>query len=147
MVSIPLIPRLPPAPSIPWRTVVLIVLAKAAWDAAGLLAGDVAYQGASYDVLRSMPPVGGMRARGVLLGLLTVAALYSAHTAARTGYDRWLRLCLAGYAIWYMTWAAGIAGSWIYHGRILSWGAPASVLVVAVLALLAARATPKQMGG
>lgn len=146
MVTFPLA-RLPDTPSIPWRTVVVVILAKASWDAVGLLAGDVAYQGPSYDVLRSMPPVGGMRTRGVLLAALTIAALLSAHTATRTGQDRPLRLCLALYAVWYMTWAAGIAGAWIYHGRILSWGAPASVLVVAVLALLAARATPKQIGG
>ncbi|MEU0078579.1 hypothetical protein ABZY58_11835 [Micromonospora tulbaghiae] len=146
MVTIP-IARLPSAPSVPWRTVIVIILAKAAWDAVGLLAGDVAYQGASYDVLRSMPPVGGMRARGVLLTALTLATIVSAHHATRTGAERPLRLCLAGYAVWYMTWAAGIAASWMYHGQILSWSAPASVLVVAVLALLAARATPKQIGG
>lgn len=146
MVTIPLA-RLPALPSISWRTVVVVVLAKAAWDSVGLLAGDVVYQGPSYDVLRSMPPVGGMRARGILLAALTIAALLSAHTATRTGRDRPLRLCLAFYAVWYMTWAAGIAGAWLYHGRILSWGAPASVVVVAVLALLAARATPRQIGG
>ncbi|MEV1315382.1 hypothetical protein AB0J14_04775 [Micromonospora arborensis] len=146
MVTIPLL-RLPDAPSIPWRTIVVIVLAKASWDAVGLLAGDVAYQAQSYDVLRSFPPVGGMRLRGVVLAALTVAAFVSAYRATQTGHERPLRVCLGLYAVWYMTWAAGIASAWVYHGRILSWGAPASVLVVAVLALIAARATPKQIGG
>jgi hypothetical protein len=146
MVTIPLL-RLPDTPSIPWRTVVVIVLAKASWDAVGLLAGDVAYQGQSYDVLRSIPPVGGMRLRGVILAALTIAAFVAAYLAAQTGRERPLRICLGLYAMWYMTWAAGIASAWLYHGQILSWGAPASVLVVAVLALVAARATPKQIGG
>lgn len=146
MVTFP-IARLPAAPSVPWRSVVVIVLAKASWDAVGLLAGDIAYQGPSYDVLRSMPPVGGMRLRGVLLTVLTAAAILSAYYTTRSGRERPLRLCLAGFAVWYMSWAAGLAASWVYHGRVLSWGAPASVLVVAVLALLAARATPKQIGG
>lgn len=146
MVALPLA-RWPTTPSIPWRTIVVIVLAKAAWDSAGLLAGDIAYAGPSYDVLRSIPPVGGMRLRGIILAALTVAALLAARRAARTGQDRALRLCLSGYAIWYATWAAGLTAAWLYHGRILSWSAPASVLVVAVLAVLAARAAPRQIGG
>lgn len=145
MVSVPV--RIPTAPSVPWRTVVVIVLAKAAWDSAGLLAGDAAYQGGSYDVLRSMPPVGGMRLRGLVLTALTVTAIIAASRAAGTGRDRALRLCLAAYAFWYTAWAVGIAAAWLYHGRVLSWSAPASVLVVAILALLAARATPRQIGG
>ncbi|MEV0214306.1 hypothetical protein [Micromonospora sp. NPDC050695] len=146
MVTLSLL-RLPDNPSIPWRTVVVIVLAKASWDAVGLLAGDVAYQAQSYDVLRSIPPVGGMRLRGVFLAALTIAAFIAAHRAALTGREKPLRLCLGLYAVWYMTWAAGIASAWLYHGRVLSWSAPASVLVVAVLAFIAARATPKQIGG
>jgi hypothetical protein len=136
-----------PTPSVPWRTVVVVVLAKAAWDSVGLLAGDIAYSAPSYDVLRTFPPVGGMRLRGVVLAAVTVVALIAARRAARTGQDRTLRWCLAGYAAWYATWAAGLAAAWLYHGRILSWSAPASVLVVAVLAILAARAAPKQVGG
>lgn len=131
----------------PWRTVVVLVLAKASWDAVGLLAGDVAYQGASYDVLRSLPPIGGMRARGVLLTLLTAATILSAYHATRTGKERLLRVSLAGHAVWYSGWALGLAASSVYHGQVLSCRAPASVLVVAVLAALAARATPKQIGG
>lgn len=146
MVSLPLV-RLPAAPSIPWRTVVVLILAKASWDCVGLLAGDLVYAGPSYDVLRSIPPVGGMRLRGLVLTALTVAAFYNAYRAAHTGRERGLRLCLGLYAVWYMTWAAGLASAWLYHGKVLSWGAPASVLVVAVLALLAARATPHQIGG
>lgn len=146
MVTLPLV-RLPDVPSIPWRSVVVLILAKASWDCVGLLAGDAAYAGPSYDVLRSMPPIGGMRLRGLMLAALTVAAFISAYLAAQTGRERPLRLCLGLYAVWYMTWAAGIASAWVYHWQILSWSAPASVLVVAVLALLAARATPKQIGG
>jgi hypothetical protein len=146
VVTLPLA-RWPTTPSIPWRTIVVLVLAKAAWDSAGLLAGDIAYAAPSYDVLRSIPPVGGMRLRGVVLAALTVAALLAARRAARTGQDRPLRLCLSAYAVWYATWAAGLAAAWLYHGRILSWSAPASVLVVAILAILAARSAPKQVGG
>ncbi|MBQ1047842.1 hypothetical protein KBX50_05135 [Micromonospora sp. C51] len=137
----------PESPSIPWRAVVIVVLAKASWDAVGLLAGDVAYAGPSYDVLRSMPPAGGMRLRGVLLAVLTAAAFTAAYQATRAGRERPLRICLSLYAVWYMGWAFGLASSWLYHGRILSWSAPASVLVVAVLAVLAARGTPRQVGG
>lgn len=141
-------PRLlPEVPTIRWRTVVTLVLAKAAWDVVGLLAGDVAYQAPSYDVLRSLPPFGGMRARGIVLGTLTVAAFVAAHRAGRDARARPLRICLWLMAIWYMTWAAGLASAWIYHSQILSWSAPASVLVVALLAILAARATPRQVGG
>ncbi|GAA3750722.1 hypothetical protein [Micromonospora maritima] len=141
-------PRLlPVAPTIRWRTVVVVVLAKAAWDSFGLLVGDLAYQAPSYDVLRSLPPVGGMRLRGVVLFALTVAALVGAQRAGRAGRERLLRTCLWLYAVWYMTWAAGLVSAWIYHAKVLSWSAPASVLVVAVLAVLAARATPRQVGG
>ncbi|MER7331652.1 MULTISPECIES: hypothetical protein [unclassified Micromonospora] len=146
MVTIPFA-RLPSAPSIPWRTVVVLVLAKASWDSVGLLAGDIAYAGPSYDVLRAFPPAGGMRTHGAVLTALTVAAILSAYHSTRTGEERWLRWCLAGYAVWYMGWTVGLASAWLYHGHVLSWGAPASVLVVAVLALVAARATPKQIGG
>ena len=138
---------LPAVPTIRWRTVVVVVLAKAAWDSVGLLAGDIAFQGPSYDVLRSLPPVGGMRTRGVVLIALTILALIGAYRVGRAGRERLLRVCLWLYAVWYMTWAAGLASAWIYHERILSWSAPASVLVVAVLAVLAARATPRQVGG
>lgn len=147
MVSIEWPRAVPTLPTIRWRTVVILVFAKAAWDCAGLLAGDLAYQGPSYDVLRTLPPVGGMRLRGAILAALTIAALVSAHRASRGGKERPLRICLALYAVWYMTWAAGFVGAWIYHGQVLSWSAPASVLVVAVLAVLAARATPRQVGG
>lgn len=148
MVAFPI--RQPPigvTPSIPWRAVVVLVLGKAAWDTVGLLAGDVAYAGASYDVLRSLPPVGGMRLRGAALAALTAVAFVAAYRAGRAGHERPLRVCLWTYAVWYMTWAAGLASAWLYHGQILSWSAPASVLVVAVLAALAARATPQQVGG
>ncbi|MFI7608772.1 hypothetical protein ACIBTV_27180 [Micromonospora sp. NPDC049366] len=144
MVTIP-IARLP-APSVPWRTIVAVVIAKAAWDCVGLLAGDVAYRGPSYDVLRSFIPIGGMRLQGVFLTALTITSLLAAYRSDRGGGEL-LRVCLWLYAVWYMSWAAGLASSWLYHGRILSWGAPASVLVVAVLAILAARATPRQVGG
>ena len=133
-------------PSIPWRTVVVIVLAKAAWDTAGMLIGDAAYDSRAYDVLRSLPPVGGMRARGVVFAALTIGAFWAARHAARYGRDRPLRLCLTGLAVWYAAWAAGLFSSWMVHERILGWSAPASVLVVAVLAALAARATPRQVG-
>lgn len=146
MVTLPLI-RLPDTPSIPWRTVVVVILAKASWDAVGLLAGEVAYAGPSYDVLRSIPPFGGMRLRGIVLAALTIAAFVAAYRAAQTGRSAALQACLGLYAVWYMTWAAGLASAWLYHGEILSWSAPTSVLVTAVLALLAARATPKQIGG
>lgn len=146
MVTLPLA-RWPDLPSIPWRSVVTVVLAKASWDTVGLLAGDAAYAGPSYDVLRSMPPVGGMRLRGLLLAALTVAALIAAHRAARTGREKPLRVCLSLYAVWYMGWAVGLACAWLYHGKVLSWDGPVSVLVVAVIALLAARATPRQIGG
>ncbi|MGC4886714.1 hypothetical protein [Micromonospora sp. DT227] len=140
-------PRLPTVPAIRWRTIVTVLLAKAAWDVVGLLAGDIAYQAPSYDVLRSLPPVGGMRLRGVVLGALTVMAFTAAYRIGRTSNGRSLRICLWLLAIWYMTWAAGLVSSWIYHSRILSWSAPASVLVVALLAIIAARATPRQVGG
>lgn len=138
---------LPAVPTIRWRTVVTLVLAKAAWDVVGLLAGDIAYQAPSYDVLRSLPPIGGMRLRGVVLGVLTVAAFAGAYRAGRDSQVRPLRICLWLLAVWYMTWAAGLASAWIYHSRILSWSAPASVFVVALLAIIAARATPRQVGG
>ncbi|MFG3710872.1 hypothetical protein [Micromonospora sp. NPDC047730] len=147
MVSIDWPRSLPSVPTIRWRTVVTIILAKAAWDAVGLLAGDAAYAGPSYDVLRSFSPFGGMRLQGVALTALTVLAFVGAHRAGRAGRERLLRVCLWLYAIWYMTWAAGVASAWIYHERVLSWSAPASVLVVAVLAIVAARATPRQVGG
>lgn len=147
MVSIDWPRSLPTLPTIRWRTVVIVILAKAAWDSVGLLAGDLAYQTQSYDVLRSLPPVGGMRLRGVVLATLTAVAFLAAHRAGRGSQGRLLSTCLWLYAIWYMTWAAGLVMSWIYHGRVLSWSAPASVLVVAVLALLSARATPRQVGG
>lgn len=147
MVSIDWPRSLPTMPTIRWRTVVTILLAKSAWDVVGLLAGDVAYQGPSYDVLRSLPPVGGMRLRGVVLGALTVVAFAAAYRAGRGSGERPLRVCLWLLAVWYMTWAAGLASAWIYHGHVLSWSAPASVLVIAVLAVLAARATPRQVGG
>lgn len=126
----------------PWRIVVCVVIAKTAWDTLGLLAGDIAYRGPSYDVLRSLPPVGGMRVRGVVLGLLLVGLFVAARRLACRGDGRMLRLCLTGVAVWYMTWSAGIACAWLYHSQILGWSAPASVLVVAALALRAARTTP-----
>lgn len=150
MVSIDFPPSIPTVHSVPtvrWRTVVTVVLAKAAWDCVGMLAGDSAYQGPSYDVLRSLPPVGGMRLRGVVLVALTIAALVAAYQASRGGKERPLRICLALFAVWYMTWAAGLVAAWIYHGQVLSWSAPASVVVVATLAVLSARATPGQVGG
>lgn len=146
MVALPF-PRLPEGPTVRWRSIVTILLAKAAWDTVGLLAGDVAYQAPSYDVLRSLPPVGGMRLRGLMLAALTAYAFYAAHRCGSGGRARPLRVCLWLYAIWYMTWAAGLVGSWIYHSQILSWTAPASVLVVAVLFILAARAAPPRAGG
>lgn len=147
MVSIDFPRALPDFPTIRWRTVVIVVLAKAAWDSVGLLGGEGTFQDPSYDVLRSLPPFGGMRLRGLALAALTALALLAAYRAGRGSRGRLLSSCLWLYAVWYMTWAAGLVSSWIYHGRILSWSAPASVLVVAVLAVSSARATPRQVGG
>lgn len=138
---------LPDAPAVPWRIVVLILLAKAAWDTAGLLLGDAAFNDPAYDVLRTIPPLGGMRSRGVVFACLTAGTVLSAHHATRTSHTRPLRLCLTGMAVWYAAWASGLVASWLLHHRILGWSAPASVVVVAALALVAARATPARYSG
>lgn len=146
MVATPL-PRRPDGPGIGWRFAVCLVLAKAAWDAVGMLAGDLAYTAPSYDVLRSLPPAGGMRARGIILAAVIIATLAAARRAATTRRHHALRWCLAALTAWYMAWAVGLAGAWLLHGQILAWSAPASVLVVAALALRTAQTTPRNIGG
>lgn len=141
MVAFPLA-RIPPAPSIPWRAIVVVVLAKTAWDTAGMLAGTLAYTDPSYDVLRTMPPIGGMRSRGVVLGAVLVAAFLAARRLGARGEGRPMRLCLTVIAAWYMAWSVGIFASWLYHEQIFGWSVPASLLVVAILALHVARETP-----
>lgn len=127
-----------------WRAVVLILLtACAAWDAAGLLiGGDLAYQSASYDVLRRISPF-GMRGYGVLLGalLVTAAFAYGRLTNRGDGY-RLMRISLAALAVWYTFWAAGIAGSWISYGTIYAWGSVGKLVAVALILIVSARATP-----
>lgn len=138
---------LPSGPSVQWRFLIVVLMAKCSWDCVGMACGDYAFAGPAYDVLRTLPPGDGMRIRGILLAALTVGTYWAARRAVAAGQSWPLRLCLTGIAVWYAMWAAGLFAAWMVHGRILGWSAPASVLVVAVFALAAARATPQQVGG
>ena len=127
---------------ISWRAAVLLVVAKAVLDAGGLLVGgDGAYAGPSFDVLRQIP--GGMRTYGPPLAALAGAAVWSLirHGSPR---QRLLRVSLALLAGWYVGWLIAVCGAWLMHRQILGWGAVGSLLIVAGLAVLTARAKPRR---
>lgn len=123
--------------TISWRSCLALVLLKAGADAAGLLVGDRAYASRSYDLLRLIP--GGMRTYGFALAALFVATVLSIGDAR---YQRHLQVCLALLAAWYVGWLLGIVGSWWAKQTPPAWGVVPSLLVIAALAMLVARATP-----
>lgn len=127
--------------TLPWRPVVWLLLFQAGWEAVGLMvAGDRAYGGPVYDVLRQVP--GGMRTYGPVLAALFVAAVWA--------FDRWtrghpgtpLRVCLAVLAGWYVFWAVGTTAAWVLHRQVIAWPGPVRLGVVAALFIMAARNTP-----
>lgn len=124
--------------SISWRSALALVLFKAGGDAAGLLlGGDRAYAARSYDLLRLVP--GGMRTYGFALAVLfvvTVIALSDART------QRHLQVCMALLAGWYVGWLLAIVSAWWARNAPMAWGAVPSLIVIAALAFLVARATP-----
>lgn len=127
-----------------WRLILLSTLILApAWDAAGLLVGDMVYGSPSYDVLRSLTPW-GMRGYGPALALLAGLTLFALgrHSAGGglRGY-KLLRTCLSLLAAWYALWATGLVGAWWVHWEILSWGV-GKVGLVSVIFMILARRTP-----
>ena len=110
-----------------------------------LAAGDHAYTGPSYDLLRQVP--GGMRTYGLLLGAVFVATVWALVRRASL-CDRLLRVCLSALAAWYVGWLVVICETWAAHRSVASWGAVGSLVVVAALAAMVARVVPRSaMGG
>lgn len=128
--------------TISWRLALVGVLAKAAWDAVGLLAGGShVYASHSYDLLRLMP--GGMRTYGVALAVLLCGTLLA--LSERVTNTSALRWCLALLACWYVGWMLGVVGAWARHAPI-AWGAVSSLAVISFFTILVARATPVGRG-
>lgn len=124
--------------TISWRSALGLVLLKAGGDALGLLVGgNGAYASRSYDLLRIAP--GGMRLYGVALAVLFIATVVA---LGDVRYQRYLQVCLACVAAWYVGWLLGITGSWWAKQAPVAWGVVPSLVVISGLAVLVARATP-----
>lgn len=129
---------------ISWRLVVVVLVVAAAWEASGLLIGGGAgYRSPDYDLLH-WP---GMRTWGGLLAALLVVLLVGLRRWTTVGQPWPLRWALAGLGAWWLVWAAGIVLAWVGQREIHGWGEPAGRLVLAVLAIAAARALPRLPGG
>ncbi|HEX8628760.1 MAG TPA: hypothetical protein VF755_11375 [Catenuloplanes sp.] len=139
--------RAPAAPCPWWRLLVATVLAATASHAVRLMLDDAAYHGHAFDVLRTLPLLGGPTVRGVALLTLTITAYGAAHDAVNTGRLRPLRVCLTVLVAWYATRAAGLAGAALLHQEPPEWPQLVLAILIAAGACVAARSTARHLGG
>jgi hypothetical protein len=127
----------PLAITVSWRTVVLILIAVAAWDAPALiLGGDTAYRSTAYDITRSVP--GGIRAWGVILGALLTVLVIGFYRFERGANPAMVRTALVGMTGWWSAWGTAIVSTWPYHrdGHVTWWSIVAGLLVLCTALLL-----------
>ncbi len=121
--------------TVSWRSVVLILIAVAAWDAPALLfGGDTAYRSPAYDITRSVP--GGIRLWGAVLSVLLVCLVTGFARYERGHSSQLVRWALVGMTGWWTAWGTAIIATWPLHRSGVT--EPLGALLGVVLAVGAA---------